>query len=552
MTAFVSPYCSDAPSAAVRRHLDADRSGVCWFNFAREIVALKLQFTLLLALVVLGVATGESLASERLIRLQDPANVSRVQLTINKSETFRADTPIAEALIADASIADVVPLTDHTIYVVGKEIGLTRLTLLDTHKQLLGVVEIEVTFDVEGLRQELERSVPDGDFRIRTANGRILLSGTVGNAVSVTRAVNITEQFTADCNSGGQSGSRTLRVRAGQSSQQGQSTLAQQQTGNGNNQSDQQNNQQTGALPCFSNGLTVRASQQVMLEVRFVEALHTAARDLGLAWDARTNRFIGLTGFIPGVGGFPSGAVPFGEFITRLVDSGHKVDSIIEALEEKGLARRLAEPNLVTLSGDTANFLAGGEFPFPVQADDFRTTLEFKKFGVGLAFTPTVLADGQINLEIKPEVSDLDESNSLQINGIKVPSLIVRRASTTVELRDGQSFAIAGLLQTKNRRLLHQLPWVGQVPILGALFRSASYEKEESDLVIIVTPRLVRPAVPGQRLITPIDQRLASNDRDFFLRGRLTVGKHWDSPYGHIVDSFAGWDTEVVDYATYK
>jgi len=531
----------------------------CWFNLVRETVALKLQFTVLMALVGLVglvglvVATGESLANGRVIRLDDPAHVSHLRLTIDQSETFRADAPIAEALIANASIADVVPLTDHTIYLVGKEIGLTRLTLLDADKKLLGVVEIEVSYDIEGLRQELERSVPSGDFRIRTANGRILLGGSVGSALSVARAVEITEQFTSNCRSGsssGRSGGQARRVRADQPSQQGQPVGGQQQAGGNNGQ----NNGQNGSPRCFSNVMTVRAAQQVMLEVRFVEALRTAARDLGLAWDAKTGRFKGMTGVaIAGAAAFPSGAMPFGNFITRLLDNGNNtVDSIIDALEKKGLARRLAEPNLVTLSGNTANFLAGGEFPFPIQADNFQTTIEFKKFGVGLAFTPTVLDNGQINLEIKPEVSDLDMDSGLTILGTTIPSLIVRRASTTVELRDGQSFAIAGLIQTRHRKAVNQLPWLGDVPVLGPLFRSSSYEKEESDLVIIVTPRLVRPAVPGQRLITPLDQKLASNDRDFFLRGKLEVGKHWDTPYGHIIDPYDGWDAEVDYHASYK
>ncbi len=216
-------------------------------------------------------------------------------------------------------------------------------------------------------------------------------------------------------------------------------------------------------------------------------------------------------------------------------------------MEKQGLARRLAEPNLVTMSGDTANFLAGGEFPFPVQADDRRITLQFKKFGVGLAFTPTVLGDGQINLKIEPEVSDLDQNNAFTlVNGITVPSLIVRRASTTVELRDGQSFAIAGLLQTKHIKNHNQLPWLGDVPVLGAFLRSASYEKEESDLVIIVTPRLVQPAVPGQKLATPFDQRLASNDAEFFLRGKHEIPKHFPSPHGHILEISQTWSSRTI------
>ncbi len=549
MIKYVSLRARHLASAVGHRHLATDRPAARWFGPVRETVALKPHFTLLMALFILIVATGEALANDKLLQLNDPSHVSRLRLTIDKSETFRANTPIAEALIANASIADVVPLTDRTIYVVGKDIGVTRLMLFDTNKQLLGVVEIEVSYDIEGLREELEQSIPDGDFRLRTANGRILLGGSVGSALSVARAVEITEQFTANCRGGsssGPSGPQAVRFGGNQPSEQGKPPNSKQQAGGNDNHN--------GGIPrCFSNALTVRAAQQVMLEVRFVEAKHTAARDLGLAWDAKTNRFKGLTGFIPGVGGFPSGAVPFGTFITRLVNNNNtSVDNIIDALEEKGLARRLAEPNLVTLSGDTANFLAGGEFPFPVQADDFRTTLEFKKFGVGLAFTPTVLGDGQINLKIKPEVSDLDFNNGIQINGTKIPGLVVRRAATTVELRDGQSFAIAGLLQTRNNKQLHQLPWVGQVPVIGALFRSASYEKEESDLVIIVTPRLVRPAVPGQRLITPLDKTLAANDRDFFLRGRMEVDKKWDSPYGHIVDIQFGWEPEVEEYVSYK
>ena len=184
-----------------------------------------------------------------------------------------------------------------------------------------------------------------------------------------------------------------------------------------------------------------------------------------------------------------------------------------------------------------------------MQADNNKITLEFKKFGVGLAFTPTVLADRQINWKIEPEVSDLDQNNAFTlVNGISVPSLVVRRANTTVELRDGQSFAIAGLLQTKHRKNHNQIPWLGDVPVLGTLFRSASYEKEESDLVIIVTPHLVRPAVPGQKLATPLDQRVASNDADFFLRGKHEIPVRDPTvKSGHILAS--GVPDSVRDWA---
>jgi pilus assembly protein CpaC len=235
--------------------------------------------------------------------------------------------------------------------------------------------------------------------------------------------------------------------------------------------------------------------------------------------------------------GLASNNVPFGAAIARLLDGGTKADVIVQALEKRGLARRLAEPNLVALSGDTASFLAGGEFPFPVAAENNRITVEFKKFGVGLAFTPTVLDDGLINVKIEPEVSELDPTTTIRVENVEVPSLIIRRAQTTIELRDGQSFAVAGLLSANNFKNQKQLPWIGEVPVLGTLFRSAAFQKKETDLVIIVTPHLVKPARPGEKLVTPLDGRVSSNDREFFLRGQqeVKVGRP-QAFHGHILD----------------
>ena len=184
---------------------------------------------------------------------------------------------------------------------------------------------------------------------------------------------------------------------------------------------------------------------------------------------------------------------------------------------------RLAEPNLIALSGDTASFLAGGEFPIPVASNLGQVSVEFKKYGVGLAFTPTVLADGNINLKIEPEVSQIDPTTVITVGAITIPALIVRRANTTVELRDGQSFAIAGLLQSNVSTDQKQLPWIADVPILGALARSASYQKKETDLVIIVTPRLVRPARPGEPLRTPLDSSRPATDPEFFGLGQAEI-----------------------------
>jgi pilus assembly protein CpaC len=198
---------------------------------------------------------------------------------------------------------------------------------------------------------------------------------------------------------------------------------------------------------------------------------------------------------------------------------------MLSALEERGLARRLAEPNLVALSGETANFLAGGEYPIPIPGlGSGQIAVEYKQYGVSLAFTPTVLRGNLINLKIIPEVSQLDPSHSVAIGaGIVVPALTVRRATTTLELKDGQSFVLAGLLQNDLSTAQQQLPWLGDVPVLGALFSSKSYQKNETDLVIIVTPRFVNPTRPGDVVRTPLDNTLPANDVDFFLKNKNEV-----------------------------
>lgn len=424
-------------------------------------------------------------------------NLINVKVTINKSETVRLDSAFKEVLVGNSEIADVMPLTDKSIYVLGRQIGTTRLAILDSAKNIMGLVDVEVTYDLDSLRKTLKSEVPLADIKVKSINGKLLLTGVVPDTPSLKRVMTLAKQIAA-------------------------------------------------AEDSITNAIRVASPQQVMLEVRFVEATRRAVRELGISWGALTNRFGASTGsnLLPlpvdptttatFISSLISGT-PYGAASIAIGGGSAAVDALIEALEKRDLVRRLAEPNLVALSGDTANFLAGGEFPFPVDGGDDKITIEFKKFGVGLDFTPTVLSDNQINLRISPEVSELDPTQSLTINGTTVPGLSVRRATTTVELRDGQSFAIAGLLQADNTRLRNQLPWIGQVPVLGTLFRSASYQKRETDLVIIVTPRLVKPKKPGERLITPLDRRLASNDFDFFINGNSEIPIKEDNDKGHIL-----------------
>ena len=359
------------------------------------------------------------------------------------------------------------------------------------------------------------------------------------------------------------------------------------------------------------NAMTIASPQQVMLKVRFLEVSRDAGRELGVNWAAingsgtrgvtlgqgglttqppllggaaqsgTTTSSIGNTttqststtcppagicapagsGIFQALGTF-AGATgsPFGVILAEIVNKGVQIDSLVTALETKGLLQRLAEPNLVALSGDTASFLAGGSIPVPSVQSSSGTapviTTVYQPYGVQLTFRPTVLNNGIINLSINPTVSELDYTNAITIAGTTVPGLTQRSATTTVELRDGQSFAIAGMLQANNARNISQLPWLGSVPVLGALFRDSAYQKNETDLVIIVTPTFAQPAAPGARLATPFDNTVPSNDVDFFLMGQteqrkkytdyVATGGDMQGPYGYMLGVMQGPDASDV------
>jgi pilus assembly protein CpaC len=469
----------------------------------------------------------------------EATDVQRVRVTVNKSRTFRVETAFTTVVAGSPDIADVRSLSDHVIYVQGKTTGTTNVILFDKDLKQIGILDVEVAIDTSSLQQNIASSTGTHGIRVSSNEGQLILSGTAADAVAAERALSIAQ----------------------------------------------------GAVPkggVVVNAMNVAAPQQVMLEVRFLEAARSAGRDLGVNLYAANangtnvaNSGLGVNGpqgaiteatrvpiggvngavGAPPTGSIPllgtastlaSGAVPFGNLLTSVLrlNNGTSVDMLITALEKKGLVRRLAEPNLIALSGDAARFLAGGEFPVPVASNPGpgliqTVTIEFKKFGVELSFVPTVLSRGTINLRVEPSVSELDFTNAITIAGTTIPALTVRDARTTVELRDGQSFAVAGLLQTRNVEAVSQLPWIGSVPVLGTLFRSSSFQQQETDLVIIVTPRLVAPAVPGQVVASPLDSRMMPNDVDFFLNGQTEVRKRYDDyvnsggdvkgPYGHII-----------------
>lgn len=446
-------------------------------------------------------------AASRVINISGGQRVGKLTISRGKSETLRVSEPFENVVVGDPETADVAPLTDQTLYVLGRKLGTTNISLYDADKKLIAVIDIEVSNDLAGLEFALRRAVPSANIKVTNVNGRVLLEGTVPDAVTLDKAMDVASDF------------------AGKN---------------------------------VTNSLSVGTTQQVMLEVRFLEATRSNGRELGVQWTALANQFSFAT-----AGGISG--LPFGSLVAELLGGGStQADVLIEALEEKGLVRRLAEPNLTALSGETASFLAGGEFPIPtardVDTDGTNTvttvTVSFKKFGVSLAFTPTVLSNGLINLAVEPEVTEIDASTGVTANGLFIPAFNVRRAKTTIELRDGQAFALAGLFSTTNRRTASQLPWIGDLPILGTLFRSQGFQKSETDLVIIVTPRLVRPAGPKTPLASPLDNTLPSNDKELFLYGKLEVtkemaefietGGHLKGPFGHIIDLKGGSNRAVL------
>ncbi len=381
---------------------------------------------------------------------------------INKSQVLQLDVPFADLLVGNSGIADVLALTDRTVYILGKALGSTSLTIYGRDKNLIAVLDLVVAPDIEGLKARLFEIMPDQKIEARAANGSVVLSGTISGNATMDKILAVAERF---------------------------------------------------APGLVTNLMSVEGSQQVMLRVRFIEMNRTVTKNLGFNFRIFEGDFLFTSGnsFLPNTALANIGAAS----ITGGTLGALGIDALINALESKGLTKTLAEPNLIALSGDTASFLAGGEFPVQTVSED-QAQIEFKPFGVRLSFTPTVLDDGLINLIVSPEVSVL--RTDFGVAG--TPGLSVRRATTTIELRDGQSFAIAGLFQDDFKDSIEQIPLLGEIPILGALFRSSQFVKEETELVIIVEAHLVKPAPIGS-LATPVDNFIPPSESDIWLFGRI-------------------------------
>jgi pilus assembly protein CpaC len=399
---------------------------------------------------------------------QDPTSGQTITVPKDKSAAFRLDYPASEIVVAQPDTLALVATTDRSFYVRGKALGVTNILIYDTQHHLAQVVDVRVGYDVDSLQSDLNMAMPGEAIHASNFAGGILLTGQVSTTAVAARAAEIAEHYAPK------------------------------------------------AVQC---DFTISAGQQVQVDVRVIEASHSAIKDLGLNVNVQT-----LGGFSFSTGGaLPSGITPQATVGVSHQFGAWNIDANLEALEQKGVVRTLARPNLVAMSGQEASFLAGGEFPVLIPGGSLgNTTVDFKPFGVKLNVTPTVEDNGMIQLKVAPEVSELDPKDGISFQGFQIPALTTRRASTQIELRDGESFAIAGMFQRKYQTTINQIPGASNLPVLGALFRSSDWQRNETELVIIVTPHLTTPVKDVNQLPNPLKETQEQTAVDVILDGKST------------------------------
>jgi len=397
---------------------------------------------------------------------------TQVQLSVGEGQMIRLPRKVADVWTSNPGVADVYVSNPSQINLFGKEFGEATVIATAADGSVVYGANVRVSSNLPSIREVLRAAMPDSDIQVQTVGQRAILSGTVASPEDAAFAIDLA---TSELNPGVDMSKEGAMCKI-----------------------------------CVVNRLKTATPLQVTLKVRIAEVSRSLIRSIGfniLTRDATSGFQFGLGQGNPGTFGSPASpdgstaaipksfnVIPGGTslgFAGKLL--GLDILSTLDLAENDGLVTILAEPNLTALSGETASFLAGGEFPVPISQALGSVTIEYKQYGVGLAFTPIVLADGRISMRVRPEVSELSNEGSIRLNGFDVPALTTRRAETTVELGSGQSFMIAGLLRNANTNNVDKAPFLGDLPILGALFRSTKYRRAETELVIVVTPYLVRP-----------------------------------------------------------
>jgi pilus assembly protein CpaC len=430
--------------------------------------------------------------------------------------------------VGSPDIADILILRSTQLYVLGKDIGTTNVLLWDSSDNLIGTVNVEVTHDLESLKAKLHVILPDQSILVYSSQRNIVLAGTVSSLTAMDAALQMADGFL----------------------QQASTAVDNQEF-----ETESASKRDDKAVGEIINLLKVGGGQQVMLEVKIAEIARSELRSIDAQFNSLWKGSKWSFGGANGGATFPPylnpaglqipalpGTNPWGPAVTSFnptdltigdkglfasfVSSDFLFNMALNVAKNKGLAKILAEPTLTTLNGQEASFLSGGEFPIPVPQGDRQVTIQYKDFGVGLKFLPVVLGDGAINLKLSVNVSEIADSNNVLISPITtnstfiVPALTKRSAQVTIELKDGQTIGIAGLISENVRETVDKFPGLGDLPILGQLFRSQSFIKGESELVIMVTPHLAKPIHPNE-IRLPTDSFIEPSDMDFYLMGRM-------------------------------
>ena len=409
---------------------------------------------------------------------------SSLNVGVNKGTLIRLERSMSDVFVANQKIADVQVRSDRLLYVYGVGAGETTIYATDGAGRIVYSANVRVAQNIDQIRTMLGLAMPGAAITVNSMNGMTLLTGTVANPEEVEEATRLVKTFVGE----------------------GQAIV---------------------------NKLQTATPAQVNLRVKFAEVSRSLVKELGINLTTIDN----TGGFLFGVArGRGTGALSYNPATGWTLNQnpgsttiggvaslfGMDVGAAIDALEQDGLVSLLAEPNLTALSGETASFLAGGEFPIAVTNGNGGIHVEFKQYGVGIAFTPTVLDGGRISLRVRSEVSELSEAGAIRLDNVSIPALTTRRAETSIELGSGQSFMIAGLLRNRVGTTQEKTPLLGNLPILGALFKSDRYARDESELVIVVTPYLVKPT--NTRLALPTDGLAVPNDAERWLLGKTFKG----------------------------
>ena len=429
-----------------------------------------------LGMVLMGStgAWGEGLTTQA-VQVNE---LQSLRLAVGESKIVETGAPFKRASVANPDVADQIVLSPKQIYLAGKVAGTTTLTLWGKDGQVANVFQVQVSPDVTRLKEQIHTMLPDeSGIQVMSSHDHITLAGTVTNMGSLAKALTLAEPY---------------------------------------------------APEKIINLIQVGGVQQVMMEVKISEMQRGLLKRLGVNFSRQQ---LGHRDFTVGVLNKLSSSEQNADtgFLDTIISStataflGFNIGNdawtvVLDMLKQHNLSKSLAEPTLIAESGQAAEFLVGGEFPIPIPQQLGQVTIKFKEFGVGLKFTPTVLSEGRISVIVNPEVSELDFSNGIVTQGFQIPALTTRRVKTVVELGDGQSFAIAGLLQDNIKEVVAKYPFLGDIPVLGALFRSTTFQKNETELIVIVTPHLVKPLNMVKQTL-PTDHYLEPNDFELLLMG---------------------------------